>query len=69
MDPTGPIDDPRGDPRPAGESAGLVHDLRGDAMLKMIFNFNFKDMPRVTSKSIRRLTTACDWDHMVKLLG
>jgi hypothetical protein len=32
-------------------------------ILKMNFNFNFKDIPAAPQASIRRLTTACDWDH------
>jgi hypothetical protein len=70
--------DPREIPRPAGESAGLrndarqsatkAHDLRGDAILKMIFNFNFKDMLSAPGPSIRRLTTTCDFNHMVEML-
>ena len=35
-------------------------------ILKMIFNFNFKDSPRAPEASIRRLTTACDRDHTVE---
>jgi hypothetical protein len=29
-------------------------------ILKMNFNFNFKDIPLVSEPSIRHLTTACD---------
>jgi hypothetical protein len=32
-------------------------------ILKMNFNFNFKDSPAPPDQSIRNLTTACDWDH------
>jgi len=32
-------------------------------ILKMNFNFNFKDMPHAAGQSIRNLTNACDWDH------
>lgn len=35
-------------------------------ILKMNFNFNFKDMPRAAGQSIRRLTTACDYNHTVE---
>jgi len=35
-------------------------------MLKMIFNFNFKDMPPALGPSIRRLTITCDFNHMVE---
>jgi hypothetical protein len=34
-------------------------------ILKMNFNFNFKDIPTAPKASIRRLTTAGDWDHTV----
>jgi hypothetical protein len=33
-------------------------------ILKMIFNFNFKDMLGAAEASIRRRTTARDGDHM-----
>jgi hypothetical protein len=33
------------------------------AILKMNFNFNFKDMLVAAGQSIRRLTTACDYGH------
>jgi len=32
-------------------------------ILKMNFNFNFKDSPRAVGQSIRNRTTVCDWDH------
>jgi hypothetical protein len=32
-------------------------------ILKMNFNFNFKDMPLAVNESIRRLTTARVHDH------
>jgi len=32
-------------------------------ILKMNFNFNFKDSPPLPDQSIRNRTTACDWDH------
>jgi len=32
-------------------------------ILKMNFNFNSKDIPLAPDPSIRRLTTARDWDH------
>jgi hypothetical protein len=34
-------------------------------ILKMIFNFNLKDMPGAVGPSIRRRTTACDQDYTV----
>jgi hypothetical protein len=36
-------------------------------ILKMNFNFNFKDMLLSSSQSIRGLTTGCNYDHMVKI--
>jgi hypothetical protein len=36
-------------------------------ILKMNFNFKFKDILPPPSPSIRQLTTACDWDHTVEL--
>ena len=38
-------------------------------ILKMNFNFNFKDMLRRARQSIRTLTIACDLDHMVGNAG
>lgn len=35
-------------------------------MLKMNFNFNFKNNLARTRASIRRLTTAGDWNHTVE---
>jgi hypothetical protein len=35
------------------------------AILKMNFNFNFKDSPAPRGQSIRRITIACDRDHTV----
>jgi hypothetical protein len=37
-------------------------------ILKMNFNFNFKDIAVPPKQSIRSLTTACVWDHTA-LLG
>jgi hypothetical protein len=36
-------------------------------MLKMIFNFNFKDMLGAERASIRDRTTTCDFNHMARL--
>jgi hypothetical protein len=36
-------------------------------ILKMNFNFNFKDIPPSPNPSIRGLTTARDYDHTVEL--
>jgi hypothetical protein len=38
-------------------------------ILKMNFNFNFKDMLRQAGQSIRTLTIRCDLDHMVGIAG
>ena len=38
-------------------------------ILKMNFNFNFKDMLGQGGESIRRLTTGCDLNHMGKMEG
>jgi hypothetical protein len=38
-------------------------------ILKMNFNFNFKDMLRLAGQSIRTLTIGCDLDHMVGIAG
>jgi hypothetical protein len=38
-------------------------------ILKMNFNFNFKDMLRQATQSIRTLTIACDLDHMAGNAG
>ncbi len=35
-------------------------------IMKMNFNFNFKDILPSPRQSIRRLTTAFDWDHTVE---
>lgn len=35
-------------------------------ILKMNFNFNFKDMPFAAGQSIRRVTSVRDWHHMAK---
>jgi hypothetical protein len=36
-------------------------------ILKMNFNFKSKDMRWAAGQSIRRLTTACDLNHMAKI--
>jgi hypothetical protein len=36
-------------------------------ILKMNFNFNFKDMLGAEQASIRDRTMGCDWDHMVRI--
>jgi hypothetical protein len=38
-------------------------------ILKMNFNFNFKDMPAMAAASIQSLTTGCDRHHMGKIGG
>jgi len=40
-----------------------------ETILKMNFNFNFKDIARPPNPSIDRLTNGCDWNHMVELGG
>jgi hypothetical protein len=37
------------------------------AILKMNFNFNFKDILPAPTPSIRSLTTACDPNHTVEI--
>jgi hypothetical protein len=39
-----------------------------NAILKMIFNFNIKDMLAAKRASIRDITVACDFNHMGKLV-
>jgi hypothetical protein len=42
--------------------------IRAMAMiLKMNFNFNFKDSLSAPDQSIRGLTTACDFNHTARL--
>ena len=41
----------------------------GLMILKMNFNFNFKDKLRPPRQSIRTLTTECDQDHTVGFAG
>jgi hypothetical protein len=36
-------------------------------ILKMNFNFNFKDSLSAPDQSIRGLTTACDFNHTARL--
>jgi hypothetical protein len=36
-------------------------------ILKMNFNFNFKDSLSVPDQSIRGLTTACDFNHTARM--
>jgi hypothetical protein len=43
--------------------------LEARMILKMNFNFNFKDMLRWARQSIRTLTIGCDLDHMVGNAG
>jgi hypothetical protein len=38
-------------------------------IMKMNFNFNFKDICRRAVQSIRRLTNGCDLNHMGKMRG
>jgi len=38
-------------------------------ILKMNFNFNFKDSLLPPDPSIRRLTTGCDFNHNANLAG
>ena len=41
------------------------HEPAAATILKMNFNFNFKDMLRRAGQSIWTLTIGCDLDHMV----
>src|SRR5215472_4294708 len=41
--------------------------MRAEPILKMNFNFNFKDILRSPGASIRRLTTGCDSNHTVEI--
>jgi hypothetical protein len=43
--------------------------LGAPMILKMNFNFNFKDMLPLAGQSIRTLTIGCDLDHMVGIAG